>query len=355
MGEVSTVIGIVGGLVVGSTLIDVLWTTIAAGSGAGPLSGRIGRGLWSWALAVHRRRPSHTLLSALGVTIVLSILMVWIAAVLVGWGLVFTSSDGAVRDATTDAPASLGSRIYFTGYTVFTLGVGDYVPGDGLWQIATVLATGTGLVLVTLSITYLVPVASAVAQRRQLASYIASLGATPSQVVTRGWTGAGFGTLTDHLVGLAPLVHGAHQRHLTFPMLHYFHSADRASAAAPAIVHLADSLHLLRHGVAPEARPDRFVLDTLDSAVESFLTTLPTPHRHIDHDTGDRSNVEDEPLPVPALEELRGHGIPTVSDETYERAREADERRRVRLAALLRNDGWSFGETTSAADSTRRS
>lgn len=61
-----------------------------------------------------------------------------------------------MRSTATGNPAGTVERLYFTGYTVFTLGNGDFRPGAGTWQLATVAATGTGLVLITLAITYAV-------------------------------------------------------------------------------------------------------------------------------------------------------------------------------------------------------
>lgn len=161
----------VGLLLVAAALVDLAWTTVAAGSGAGPITGRLAGRLWRIALAIHHRRPSHALLTFAGVLVVFAVLLSWIILVLAGWVLVFSSADGAVRGAHSQAPANLVGRLYFSGYTVFTLGNGDYAPGDGLWQLATIFAVGAGLILVTLSITYLVPVAAAVAARRQLARY----------------------------------------------------------------------------------------------------------------------------------------------------------------------------------------
>jgi hypothetical protein len=58
---------VLGGLaVVAAGLVDLAWTTITAGSGAGPLSRRLARFTWRTALAVHRRRPSHRFLAAAG-------------------------------------------------------------------------------------------------------------------------------------------------------------------------------------------------------------------------------------------------------------------------------------------------
>ncbi|MGH9243290.1 MAG: ion channel [Acidimicrobiales bacterium] len=328
-----------GAVLVTVALVDVAWTTVTAGSGAGPLTSRLARRLWRLALALHGRRPSHVLLSVAGVTIVFAVLATWIALALAGWALVFGASDGAVRTAETGTAADLVARLYFTGYSVFTLGNGDYAPGEGAWQLATVLATGTGLMLVTLSISYLVPVASAVAQRRQLAIYIASLGTSPHEILARSWTGVGFGSLAQHLVSLTPLVHAAHQSHLAYPVLHYFHSQDRQSAAAPNLANLANlaqALHLLRHGVAPDIRPDPAALAPLDAALGLFLDTVRRAFL----------GPSSPPLDVPPLGPLRAAGVPVVDDAncTYQASAPATEQRRARLADLLVDDGWPTDE-----------
>jgi hypothetical protein len=328
---VTAVVVALGLAVVGVTLLDVVWTTLAAGSGSGPITDRVTAVLWRVALAVHRRRPSHGFLAAAGVATVLAVLVTWILLVLVGWSLVFTSGEGAVRASPSGVPADLVERLYFTGYTVFTLGLGDFVPGDGAWQLATVAATGSGLVLVTLGITYLVPVASAVAERRSLAGYVSSLGADGPAILVEAWDGEDFGALSDHLVSLAPLLHTARQQHLTYPVLHYFHSVERRDAPGPAAVALSDALILLRHGVAPEATPAGATVRALDDAVARFLETVRSAHLPEGFD----------PLPPPSLQPLREAGIPTVDDDRFAAAVGSTERRRSLLAALLADDGWS--------------
>lgn len=282
------------------------------------------------ALALHRRRPSHARLAFAGVAIVFIVLGAWLALALCGWTLVFASADGAVRNAANGDPAGLVDRLYFAGYTLFTLGNGDFKPGAGTWQIATAAAAGTGLILVTLSLTYLVPVASAVAQRRSLASYIHSLGEDSQQLLTRAWTGQDFGALTQHLTALTPLMHTAREHHHTYPVLHYFHSTDRASAAAPNIVVLAQAIDLLRYGVAEQVRPPASAVEPLDLALNRFLDTLSESFLP---PTG-------TPLAPPTLQPLRDAGIPTVHESLYENGNEANAERRAQLAALLADDGW---------------
>jgi len=313
-----------------ATLIDVVWTAVAAGSGAGPLSSRLSRGLWRAALRLHSRVAAPTVLTAAGVIIVLCVLLTWIVLVIAGWLLIFSSADGAVRAASSGAAGDLTDRVYFTGYTVFTLGLGDYVPGEGVWQLATVLATGSGLMLVTLSITYLVPVASAVVQRRQLSSQIAGLGRSGHEIVIRGWNGTDFGSLGQNLSMLVPTLHMVRLQHLTYPVLHFFHSQSRLDAAAVRLTSLAHAVELLRYGVSGHVRPDEQTLGAVEAALDQFLDTLDGVH------------ISDDAEPVPAadLSVLEEVGVP-VDRATYQGAHAHSERRRRRLASYLRDDGWS--------------
>ncbi len=324
----------VGLALITASVVDLVWTTMAAGAGAGPVTGRTCRLLWRAARRVAWRNDErrHRRVALAGVLITLAALVQWILLIWVGWWLVFNASDDAVIASSTGEPADALSRAYFTGYSVFTLGNGDYRPGGALWQVATVAATATGLVLVTLAITYLVPLASAVTQRRQLAAYISSLShrSTPEELLVSAWTGKGFPGLAQHLVALTPLIHVAGQRHLTYPMLHYFHSRDRRTAAAPSLAVLDEALTLLRCAVHSEARlPPATVIPTA-AAVDGFLDTLAGAFIH----------PGQHPLSPPDLAVLRRAGIPTVDDATFCAALDELDHHRRLLSGLVAHNGW---------------
>lgn len=334
---------ILGLLLIVLVLVDLGWTTVAAGSGAGPLTRRVAQTIWRLALIVHGRRATHAALSLAGVIIVFAVLVMWIALLVAGWSLVFSGFDGAVLDSASRSSADLGDRLYFVGYTVFTLGNGDFMPGSGIWQFATVAATSTGLMMVTLSITYLVPVASAVGHRRSLATHISTLGQSPSDILDLGWNGSDFDSLSDHLVELTTQFGTARQQHLMYPVVHYFHSGDVQNSAPPNIAHLSQALQLLAHGTAPSARPPRAVYRPLERAIDAFLLTV--------RDAGLPSA---EPLPPASLEVLRGLGVPVVGESDYLEAVESTHLRRSLLAALLFDDGWSADELDAVPSLSRR-
>jgi hypothetical protein len=315
--------------------VDVVWTVLAAGSGAGPLTARLSSVAWRVALALGRRENGsrHALLAVFGMVIVIGMLVSWVVVASGAWLLIASAYDGAVRVAESGEPADLMQRAAFVGVNLFTLGSSDVVGGDGLWQFLPTAIAASGVVALTLGIGYIVPVASAVAERRQLAQYVLSLGSTPERVLANAWTGSDFGALGQHLVALIPMLHLAGERQLTYPAIAYFHSGREEASSSLSIVVLDDVVTLLRCAVAADVRPDPATIDAMGRTVGVFLDTVGTESV--------AGGVD--PLPPPDLGPLRAAGIPTVSDADFHAAIAGDGQRRRQLAGLLAHDGWTRG------------
>ncbi len=248
--------------------------------------------------------------------------------------LLFSADTHAVVDSQSGAPADLSARIYFTGYTLFTLGIGNYVPRGDVWEVLTAVASFNGLLVVTLAITYLVPVLSAVTHKRHLAALIDDLGATPTDILCRAWTGSRFEGLSSHFAQIAPILELYTQRHAAYPILHYFHSSTRRTATGPTLAALDEALLLLTAAVRPETRPAQSETKPLQIALAGLLRTL--QRRYIPK--------SDEPPPAPELGPLRACGIPVVDEDEYQEAVEKHSARRRLLRALVENDGWTWDD-----------
>ncbi|MEU4686098.1 potassium channel family protein [Streptomyces xinghaiensis] len=313
-------------------LADAVVTSLSMVTGTGPVSGRVAATVWRVVLAVHTRAPrGGRLLELTGTVTLVVTFLSWTVLLWTGWWLVFTAEDTAVVASRTAEPADAWTRVYYTGYTVFTLGTGDYVPGSPWAQGATTVATLSGLFLVTLSITYLVQVVEAVVHKRVLAEQIHALGRDAARIVAGGWTGTGFSSMfNQHLVSLtAPLLRMGEQ-HLAYPVVHYFHSASRAKAPSRAIAAFDDALLLLHAGAAPSARPDPSATGPLLAALDQVLDTL----------RGRFFSRAERELPAPPLSVLHREGIPTVGEDRYaELVREHAGRRRT-IQGFLHSDGW---------------
>lgn len=336
-------LGFLGLAVISVTIFDVLSTTLTISGGGGPVTARAATGLWNLVLRQHQtcqrdRQASHRRLTKLGYAIALTPIVIWLGCLWMGWTLIFSATPEAVANAETEVPADTWTRIYFTGYTLFTLGLGDYKPLGPFWQIVTAVAALNGFFLVTFSISYLIPVVSAATAQQQLSSYISTLGKSSDEIVVKAWNGKDFGILAQHLTALTPMLTLHAQLYPAYPVVRFFHSDRRSYAAAPSIAALDEALTLLEFGVKPEYRPDAVALYPLRQAISELIETLCftfiEPSKQIP--------------PSPSLQQLRQYGIPVVSDKAFEIAVKDLAKRRKLLLALVLNDGWCWDDVIAA-------
>lgn len=326
---VSVLALLAGLLLLAAALVDIFWTTLWADGAGGPISARWTSALWRALRAFGRRRPR--LIGLAGPVIVSSTLVVWIAMLWAGWALVFAFDDDSLRDTTNDPGVTWTGRIYFVAYSMFTMGNGDFTPAEGWPQIATALTTGTGMVVITLSVTYLLSVVRAVAHKRAFAASVTGLGERSEDVLALAWDGKAFHSLDVTLSSLASQLAVLADQHKAFPVLHYYHSEKREDASAIAVAVLDEALTLLEHGVSV-GDWNRVAMASARASVHSYLETLRSAFIH----------PADDPPPAPDLGALRSAGIPTVTDEEFcgRLARLADRRRK--LLGVVQGDAWEW-------------
>ncbi|MBW3577612.1 MAG: hypothetical protein KY462_07740 [Actinobacteria bacterium] len=334
----------IAGLVVGAALIlmtaaDAVGTTVRVSTRGGVIVRWLGQALWRLMIAVDRQLPRPVLRYLAGPLITLAVMSSWIALMITGWFLVFSSFDAAVVTAPGNGPASGWSRLAFAMYTVFTLGGSGLQATTPLWQVLTGMAAGTGLFLVTLAITYLNPLASAASERRRVARALTGLGSRPSRIVASAWDGTGFSALSYHLMALAPELARLAEHHLTYPVLHYFQSSDHDAAIGPAVARLDDALLLLCAVVQPAARPPASVTQPARQAITAFLATMPETFI---------VRAEEAP-PPPDIEELSAAGVPCRPLEELRSAAHGQGQRRSRLHGLVRHSGWEWHTSVDVA------
>ncbi|WP_254766027.1 potassium channel family protein [Salinilacihabitans rarus] len=308
------------------TVVDLLWTTLWVEGGAGPLTSRLMAGTWR---SLRRLgAPNSRLLSLSGPLIFVLGLTVWIVLLWSGWTLIFAGAESALVDTLDRGPISWSDRIYFAGYTLFTLGIGDFAPREGIWQVVTVLATGSGLLFVTLTVTYTLSVLDAVTQKRAFANNVSGFGTRSEEIVRTAWDGEEFRGLDLPLNTVVTQLTVLTENHLAYPVLHYFHSARPDRSPAVEIAALDEALTLIRFGVPAEHRPNEVVVRNARRSVENYLETL--------HEAF--VDPADSPPPSPDLRALREADVPTVSEETFEASLDDLETRRRTLLGFTESD-----------------
>jgi hypothetical protein len=224
---------IVGILLVASILLDVFLTVVVPRRP--PRLGRQLRvtrylvpGLWRFWRAAGLRMSSaerrEAFLGIYGALIVIVLLIVWVVALVTGYGLLLDALRAQIRPE----PENFGASLYFAGTSLLTLGFGDVVAVGGYARLVSLVAAATGLGLFALCITLLFTLYGSF-QRREVEVVVLEAGAgAPPSGVTLLETYAVAGILED-----LPLVFRNWQSwaaevldsHLAYPVLAYFRSS----------------------------------------------------------------------------------------------------------------------------------
>lgn len=325
-------------------LVDVVWTTLTF-DGGGPMTRLVSRlvsSVLNWASGTHLRSiPGfHFLRAQLGPIVVLTSLFTWGLGLWLGWYLIISAMPESVVNASTRLPASDDARLYFVGFNLATLGLGDYVPTDQPARILTVLMAAMGFFVSTLSISYIMPVVSAVLDQRKVSLLIRRLGDNPSEIVAQGFDGNSFDPLITELRSVIPSLVVMDQQHAAYPVLHHFRAGSPDSAFPVGLATLEEILNLLEHGVTHEVAPSVFVFRQLRLGLSAYLEAV--------HKTGISSSAE--PPPPPRRRPLAEVGVPMASEKHFHSAIEAASGRRRAHLGYLRADGWDWSDIDPEAD-----
>jgi hypothetical protein len=316
-----------GAALVAAAILDVVWTSLWVGGSAGPFARLIARVCWVVIKAADR---NHRLMVLAGPAILTLTVLGWILLLWGGWVLVFSSEPSSILTTSTDNVGDVTDRIYFVGYTIFTLGNGDFSPNGDIWQVATAVAAGSGLFTATLAVTYLLSVVSAAVSGRAFAAEVAGLGPTAVDAVAAAWDGRSYGYLSFPLQSASSKLSQLGQQYLAYPVLQYFHAGKPSQSPMIALARLEQILAISSGAVPESQRAPAVMHNSVGSAIDTVLDALPS------HFT----RPADAPLPPPDLTGLRLQGRETIDRSKFEASLAAVELRRKKLRGLLNAHGW---------------
>ncbi|ETP69393.1 two pore domain potassium channel family protein [Planococcus glaciei] len=314
---------IIGALLLLLGIMDFIWTTLWVDGGAGPLTEHLSHALWKVLWKMSRNYPK--ILSLSGPLILSMTLLMWIVLLWTGWTFVFAGNDQAIIHAQDKSPATWPERIYFTGYLIFTLGNGDFSPQGTVWQIATVCATGTGMLFITLGVTYLLSVLGAVTQKRAFAESVYGAGKTSAELVKNSWNGHNFHNVDFLLSKYSSQLSSITAQHKAYPILHHYYAEDKKEAVPLAVTILDEALTIFFYGIQLESQPNRLLVMEARSSIKSYLDTLYSA----------KIKPSNEVPPYSDLEELHNEGFPTVTKQEFLDSLEELEDRRKKLLGII--------------------
>lgn len=342
------VLFVAGTLVVGLVLVDLASTTISLSSVRGPLSSRLSELVW--ALGSRTAGTSFNVVRrGAGPMLVVLISLGWLFTLTLGWSLIF-SVDGALASTASQGEQSSPVRwidaLFFVFGNLIGRGSSSLSPDQAWWSSLVALMSLTGLALITLALAWILPVVSAVVQKRSFAAQLSALGGTPQDIVLRCWNGRDLGDLNLHLLPLISELTLLAQRHLAYPVIHYFHSSAPRTAIGPRIAALDDALTIIDAAGLDDPAEDTglgpSVTDPLRQAVSDYLSTL--EHVFI--------TASDEAPPHPDVDRLVEEGIADADRLRRNLPGRCEdlEPRRSLLLGYVRHDGWTWNDVTSATE-----
>ncbi len=192
------------------------------------------------------RRARETGFSFYGPLSLLFLFALWAVGLVLGFGLMFYGLGAPLHDPLGLRP--VGSSIYLSGTTLFTLGIGDLLPLNRWARDLIVIEAGTGLGFIAVVIGY-VPVLYQAFSRREgnIALLDARAGSPPtaSELLRRHAVDGGH----DALVGLlsewerwsAEML----ESHISYPLLCYFRSQHDNQSWLSALTAILDTCAIL--------------------------------------------------------------------------------------------------------------
>ncbi|MCC9135366.1 hypothetical protein ACFSKU_11460 [Pontibacter silvestris] len=315
-------------IILALVVYDVIYTTLAP-SGAAPVSGHVSNGIWHIFYSLKRITGNRNVLKGAGVVIVVFILMTWVIMLWLANFLIFSSATDSVVNSTTNELATPKQVLYYTGYLLSTMGNGDYKAGTDNWRVYSAIISFSGLIMITIAITYVVPVVNAVTQRRALSIRIASIGHSVQLMLLNNWNGKNFKMLEDQFQELAQQVTKQGQLHFSYPVLHFFHHQNKIASLLPNLAMLDEAITILMLYIPEEKQPAKQFLIPLRIALTTFLQSLSTTF----------IQPSEEP-PSLETEAIRKAGINLMSPdaETLEQVKY----RRCILKTMVLHDGWEW-------------
>jgi hypothetical protein len=320
------------GLIILAFTATDLFNTSLSVRGAGYMTKRLSKNIWTILLMIHRKTGAKKPLELGGAIILVSILLNWLFLIWTGASLMFISQFDSLMNVETNTTTSISDKIFYTGYTLSTLGLGDIEPSSSFWDILTAILSFVGLILISIAITYFIPVVSAEIIKRKVSMYITTLGSSAETILINYWNGQNFKELELPFISLTESIILHAQNHKAYSVLHFFHSSDQKEAFSLNLTNLDEALSILILGIPTDKQPSINVVMGLRKAITSYLITLPeafiTPGK--------------ETPPLPEFTELKNMGIPLINREAIEQGYGDIMSRRRLLLSLIKDDGWNW-------------
>jgi hypothetical protein len=202
-----------------------------------------------WSALAARLRPGRWrewFLSLFGPLSILMLLVVWVVGLITGFGLLHASLGTHLGAA--DTPVGLGTYLYLSGETFFTLGYGDVTAADSVGRFLTVTEAGLGFGFLAVVLSYLPVLYQAFSRRETTISLLDARAGSPpaaAQLLLRLARAGDLAAINPLLAEWERWSAELLESHLSFPLLAFYRSQHDNQSWLAALAAVLDTSALL--------------------------------------------------------------------------------------------------------------
>ena len=265
-------------------IFDIYATVLHSSARYGPVGESLNRSVWRLArgLAFRLSRPSrHRLLNMIGPLLLPLLIVVYIVLLTLAFALVYYPRipSGFTFGVAHPEPSWMDA-VYFSGVTLTTVGYGDVMPRIASMRFLALFEAASGLVVISLAITYILTVYSALERKRAIAVSLyhqAGEGADVAGFIAHHFVEGRFYGIRDALRTVTRDLQGLHESHIDHPVIHYFHPVEVYKGTPRVLFLLLETCAVIRAALDREENSDLRnypEVRTLDAGVRHVLTQL---------------------------------------------------------------------------------
>jgi hypothetical protein len=320
-------------------VFDLIYTVLSP-NGSGLITGKFTRWSWRFILFISGKSGKASILNHAGVIITFSQIILWVILIWLGNTILFYSDSKSLIDPLKNLyVVSFTDKLYYSGYVLSSMGSGEYSPVGDWWKFYVGLISYTGVIYMSLSISFLIPVVEGVTKKRLLAVQIAEIGLNPKDMISRHYHNNCFDSFIERAYDLRTSIVELGQTHLAYPIIHYFHSSKKYESLSVNLVALDEAISILKNSLPDATIGQTIKLDEVRMSITFYLAALKIAY----------IEPEDDEPEVPQtsyyFENLPLNNHQNISSK-YENIRQ----RRKLLLAYLQNDGWTWEDMETADD-----
>ena len=263
---------------------DVYSTVLHSSARYGPIGEGLNRAAWRVSRKVAfmlGRRRRHKLLNAVGPALMPLLIVTYIVLLTLAFALVYVPHlPDDFQLTVAKGEATWVNAVYFSGCTLTTLGYGDIVPRTTTLRFVALFEAASGFALISLAITYLLAVNTALERKRTVALSLyhqAGEGADAAGYIAHYFVDGKFHGLREALRTSTRDIQALLESHVEHPVINYFHPVEVYRSFPRILFLLLETCTVIRTTLDREESADlrNFPeVRTLEASARHVLTQL---------------------------------------------------------------------------------